>query len=77
MSQYIVIVEGEAPDHYGPFRSEAAAQRAADKWNAYGNDVALVRELRNPANITADAKSDAWMLAESLRWEREAERRLS
>lgn len=32
-SWWAVMVEGESPDLFGPYRSEAMAQAAADRWN--------------------------------------------
>lgn len=33
-TRWAIIVEGESPDAYGPYRTPEAAQKIADEWNA-------------------------------------------
>lgn len=57
---WIVMLPGEdadMSDFYGPFRSEVAAQEAADKWNRNNNnsDEAQVKPIA-PARGLASAR---------------------
>lgn len=35
---WAVLLQGESPDIFGPFRSKATAEKAAEKWNREHGD---------------------------------------